>query len=823
MWERLHQVDWAKLGHAYGSAQGTPRALRQMISPDPTVQNAGWEFFWGTLNHQGDYYNSTVATIPFLIEALENPAIAGRVEILHIFASRWRDAPNYGGDPYVPTPPGGEDLPIPINEDAELWTCDPPYAVWDDSEADADSDAADGADSEDDEDSDETAQDAGDRRELSSGDADEDAHEHRPMNLCAWQTARGIEAGKPVYLQLLSDADRQVAQAAAWLLLHWRDTRIAAKSALVSWADDDALAPIDRATAILQFASFRAEGDAASFQRWLQPNQPPMLRLAAGLGWAKQLHPDPLPPDAMNDLLAIIDADPQVASQLPHVGILQQGWWGASGNVSVLRLRLAAHPDREFRWRIVQSLSQRYSPEFMCSDAETIPVLLARLADPFGRIVTSAMEALCERATAVGDLFPDAIDRIIACVEPRSFEDWGDRVSGLDNGATLAGQAVTLLKRIRTQLTPDQRSRIQHSLRRALEHFQDANVYISFGSMGIQAKSWLQSQLSEFHTTDPVRLHLCFECLAFSHMVKSGMRPAEALAELIARHETDPVALAEEARTILRKCTDQRNPAIGVGVWLMALGRDAEWALEHLDNMANGTLDQYARGRARDAAQFIRESLQVPVEPSPDPLGSPSQRIRAWCQSHPNLEDGIIQTELLEFLKDSSADVRTVALRWAANQPSIADFVAGHLDFFGELLQCGDSVEWGISDRFEFDSKTVFWRREIRSVRTVAIRVILELPEIPPELPVFAAMVDACRQPELQVWGAFQIPQFSIADWVWAAEATGDLDSAEIDLRILRQERVNEAWSERRYRFQDSHQLAKIIDAINGCVISHSE
>ena len=34
---------------------------------------AGWSDFWGAVNHQGDYFDSTVAAIPFLVEAVGRP------------------------------------------------------------------------------------------------------------------------------------------------------------------------------------------------------------------------------------------------------------------------------------------------------------------------------------------------------------------------------------------------------------------------------------------------------------------------------------------------------------------------------------------------------------------------------------------------------------------------------------------------------------------------------------------------------------------------------------------------------------------------------
>ena len=68
MWENLLRVDWAQLSHAYGYAGNVPKILRQMIAPEGKARDDAWNGFWGVVNHQGDFYDSTVAAIPFLVE-----------------------------------------------------------------------------------------------------------------------------------------------------------------------------------------------------------------------------------------------------------------------------------------------------------------------------------------------------------------------------------------------------------------------------------------------------------------------------------------------------------------------------------------------------------------------------------------------------------------------------------------------------------------------------------------------------------------------------------------------------------------------------------
>ena len=73
MWEQLLRVDWARLTHAYGFARNAPKILRGMVSSDQNEQAVGWDAFWGSLNHQGDFYDSTVAVVALAVIA----AIAG--------------------------------------------------------------------------------------------------------------------------------------------------------------------------------------------------------------------------------------------------------------------------------------------------------------------------------------------------------------------------------------------------------------------------------------------------------------------------------------------------------------------------------------------------------------------------------------------------------------------------------------------------------------------------------------------------------------------------------------------------------------------------
>src|SRR5262249_55262038 len=178
MWDNLLRVDWGRLTHAYGWAREAPAILRNMISPDEAARAAGWDGFWGSINHQGDFYDSTVAAIPFLIEAVADADTPERPVILTYFRYRWLEAPDYGCDPLVADPPGGTDIPTPMLSHEECAAAHKRTGSENAAEQD--------------------------------GDEGFDTDSYRRMDLCAWQTGRAIKAGRPTFERLLSDPDREV-------------------------------------------------------------------------------------------------------------------------------------------------------------------------------------------------------------------------------------------------------------------------------------------------------------------------------------------------------------------------------------------------------------------------------------------------------------------------------------------------------------------------------------------------------------------------------------------------------------------------------------
>ena len=66
MFPDLHTIDWAALQHAYSSAEDVPAIILGLASDDADEREIALDHFLGAVHHQGDVYDSTVASLPFL-------------------------------------------------------------------------------------------------------------------------------------------------------------------------------------------------------------------------------------------------------------------------------------------------------------------------------------------------------------------------------------------------------------------------------------------------------------------------------------------------------------------------------------------------------------------------------------------------------------------------------------------------------------------------------------------------------------------------------------------------------------------------------------
>ncbi|MEV4313425.1 hypothetical protein [Actinocrispum sp. NPDC049592] len=87
MFAGLDDIDWPGMKHAYGSADDVPEMLRDLVSSDASEREVALDGMYGAVHHQGDIYECTIATIPFLLEAAAQPGVPGRGAILELLAS----------------------------------------------------------------------------------------------------------------------------------------------------------------------------------------------------------------------------------------------------------------------------------------------------------------------------------------------------------------------------------------------------------------------------------------------------------------------------------------------------------------------------------------------------------------------------------------------------------------------------------------------------------------------------------------------------------------------------------------------------------------
>ena len=87
MFAGLDDIDWESLRHAYGSAEDAPGWVRGLVDSDPVVREESLDAMYGAVHHQGDVYDSTVAAVPYLVEALTVPGLPGREAVAELLAS----------------------------------------------------------------------------------------------------------------------------------------------------------------------------------------------------------------------------------------------------------------------------------------------------------------------------------------------------------------------------------------------------------------------------------------------------------------------------------------------------------------------------------------------------------------------------------------------------------------------------------------------------------------------------------------------------------------------------------------------------------------
>ncbi|MEV0327003.1 HEAT repeat domain-containing protein [Micromonospora echinospora] len=84
MLDRIDDIDWRRLGHAYGSAGDVPDQLRALCSPDPTAREGAFGDLYSNIFHQGSRYEASAYAVPFLLDMVADPATPDRELVLYL-------------------------------------------------------------------------------------------------------------------------------------------------------------------------------------------------------------------------------------------------------------------------------------------------------------------------------------------------------------------------------------------------------------------------------------------------------------------------------------------------------------------------------------------------------------------------------------------------------------------------------------------------------------------------------------------------------------------------------------------------------------------
>ncbi|MFF4899905.1 HEAT repeat domain-containing protein [Streptomyces sp. NPDC001068] len=87
MFTGIDEVDWASLRHAHGSAADVPGLLRGLASADTAEREAALDGMYGSVHHQGNVYDSTLACVPFLFALAARAEVPDRAAIVELLVS----------------------------------------------------------------------------------------------------------------------------------------------------------------------------------------------------------------------------------------------------------------------------------------------------------------------------------------------------------------------------------------------------------------------------------------------------------------------------------------------------------------------------------------------------------------------------------------------------------------------------------------------------------------------------------------------------------------------------------------------------------------
>ncbi|MGW2962625.1 HEAT repeat domain-containing protein [Streptomyces sp. NPDC001220] len=114
MFTGIDEVDWASLRHAYGSAEDVPGLLRALASPDAAEREVALDGMYGSVHHQGNVYDSTLACVPFLFALASRAEVPDRGAIVELLVSIGAEG---AGPPAQAAVRAGAEAFVPLADD----------------------------------------------------------------------------------------------------------------------------------------------------------------------------------------------------------------------------------------------------------------------------------------------------------------------------------------------------------------------------------------------------------------------------------------------------------------------------------------------------------------------------------------------------------------------------------------------------------------------------------------------------------------------------------------------------------------------------------
>ncbi|MFD0402598.1 HEAT repeat domain-containing protein [Kitasatospora sp. NPDC127121] len=96
MFDGLHDIDWSQMHHAYGTAEEVPGLLHALASSDEEERGDALGRFYSAVHHQGDVYQCTAASVPFLFELAGDAAAPIRAAVVELLVGIGNAALAYG-------------------------------------------------------------------------------------------------------------------------------------------------------------------------------------------------------------------------------------------------------------------------------------------------------------------------------------------------------------------------------------------------------------------------------------------------------------------------------------------------------------------------------------------------------------------------------------------------------------------------------------------------------------------------------------------------------------------------------------------------------